>query len=192
MHRLFVAVDMPPAVDDSLIGLCQGVSGAKWADSAPFHLTLRFIGDADDGLLQDILLALAEIEASAFDLALKGVGYFPPRGPAKILWAGVETAPGLMRLRDHVTAALDAIGVEPERRKFAPHITLARFKRGAPAARVAELLSLNALFKSAPFAVTQFHLYSSLLRPDGALHRIEASYPLLGGEADWQAEAESH
>ena len=87
---------------------------------------------------------------------------------------------------------LDGIGVEPERRKFAPHITLARFKRGVPAARVAEFLSLNALFKSAPFVVTQFHLYSSLLRPEGALHRIEASYPLLGGEVDWRAEAENH
>ena len=192
MHRLFIALDMPPAVDDSLIGLCQGVSGAKWADTAPFHLTLHFIGDADDGLLQDIILTLAEIDAPAFDLALKGVGYFPPRGPAKILWAGAEAAPELIRLRDQVSAVLDGIGVEPERRKFAPHITLARFKRGVPAARVAEFLSLNALFKSAPFVVTQFHLYSSLLRPEGALHRIEASYPLLGGEVDWRAEAENH
>ena len=192
MHRLFIALDMPPTVDDSLIGLCQGVSGAKWADSAPFHLTLHFIGDADDGLLQDIILALAESEAPAFDRALKGVGYFPPRGTAKILWAGGESTPGLMRLRDQVTAALDAIGVEPARRKFAPHVTLARFKRAAPTARVTEFLALNALFKSAPFAVAQFHLYSSLLRPEGALHRIEASYSLLGGETDCQAEAESH
>ena len=192
MHRLFVALDMPPQVNDRLIGLCQGVSGAKWADSAPFHLTLRFIGDTDDGLLQDIQFALAEIAAPAFDLALKGVGFFPPRGPAKILWAGIEEAPPLHRLRDQVVAALDALGLEPERRKFSPHITLARFKRGAAASRVAEFLALNALLKSAPFPVTQFHLYSSLLRPEGALHRIEASYPLLGGETDWQAGSESH
>lgn len=192
MHRLFVALDMPPQVNDRLIGLCQGVSGAKWAGSAPFHLTLRYIGDSDDGLLQDIQFALAEIAAPAFDLVLKGVGYFPPRGPAKILWAGIEETPLLHRLRYQVAAALDALGLEPERRKFSPHITLARFKRGVPATRVAKFLSQNALFKSAPFAVTQFHLYSSLLRPEGALHRIEASYPLLGGEADWQAQAESH
>ncbi len=84
MQRLFVAIDMPPAVTQGLTGLCQGVSGAKWADVSHFHLTLRFIGDADDGLLRDLEFALAEIEAPAFDLALKGVGYFPPRGPAKI------------------------------------------------------------------------------------------------------------
>ena len=186
MHRLFVALDMPPAVNDSLIGLCQGVDGANWADSAPFHLTLRFIGDVDDGLLQDIQYALANINAPAFDLALKGVGYFPPRGPAKILWAGIEELPLLLRLRGQVAATLEAIGLEPERRKFAPHITLARFKRGPAAARLGEFLSTHALFRTEPFQVTQFHLYSSRLRPGGALHRIEASYPLLDTAA-WDA-----
>ena len=187
MHRLFIAIDMPPAVNDRLINLCQGVSGAKWADSAPFHLTLRFIGDADDGLLQDIQFALADIEASAFDLALKGVGYFPPRGPAKILWAGIEAEPRLHRLREQVRAALEALGLEPERRKFAPHVTLARFKRGAAAARVADFLSIHALFRTQSFPVTQFHLYSSRLRPEGALHLIESSYPLRGAEELWGA-----
>ncbi len=179
MHRLFIAIDMPPAVNQSLIGLCQGVSGAKWADISHFHLTLRFIGDADDGLMRDIELALAEIEAPAFELALNGVGYFPPRGPAKILWAGIEPEGLPTRLRDQVVAALGVLGLEPERRKFAPHITLARFKRGAAPGQVAEFLSRHALFRTEPFAVNQFHLYSSLLRPDGALHRIEASYPLV-------------
>jgi len=186
MHRLFVALDMPAAVNDSLIALCQGVSGAKWADSAPFHLTLRFIGDADDGLLQEIQYALAEIEAPAFDLALKGVGYFPPRGPAKILWAGIEDAPLLLHLRGQVAATLEAIGLEPERRKFAAHITLARLTRGPAAARVGEFLATHALLRTEPFPITQFHLYSSRLRPGGALHRIEASYPLLGDTA-WDA-----
>ncbi len=187
MHRLFVALDPPPAICDRLTGLCQGVSGAKWADSTHFHLTLRFIGDVDDGLLRDIQYALADIEAAAFDLALKGVGYFPPRGPAKILWAGVEDAPALMQLREQIATAIDRLGLEPERRKFAPHITLARFKRGVPAARVTDFLSDHALFRSEPFPVGEFHLYSSLLRPEGALHRIEASYPLAGGAEDWDA-----
>ena len=85
----------------------------------------------------------------------------------------------LNRLRDQVAAGLTALGLAPEHRKFAPHITLARFKRAAPAVQVAEFLSHHALFQSAPFPVTEFHLYSSRLRPDGALHRIEASYPLF-------------
>ena len=64
-------------------------------------------------------------------------------------------------------------------RKFAPHITLARLKRGPATTRVGEFLATHALFRTEPFPVTQFHLYSSLLRPGGALHRIEASYRLL-------------
>ena len=179
MHRLFVGLEMPPAVNHGLIGLCQGVSDAKWADSAPFHLTLRFIGNVDDGLLQDIQNTLANIETPVFSLALKGVGYFPPRGPAKILWAGIEEAPLLLRLRGQVAATLEAIGLEPERRKFAPHITLARLKSGPATTRVGEFLATHALFRTEPFPVTEFHLYSSRLRPGGALHRIEASYRLL-------------
>ena len=185
MHRLFVALDPPPDICDRLASLCHGVSGAKWADNTHFHLTLRFIGDADDGLLSDIQYALAEIASPGFDLALQGVGYFPPRGPAKVLWAGIETAPALMQLREQIVAALDRLGLEPERRKFAPHFTLARFKRGVPAERVADFLADHALFRSAPFAVGEFHLYSSLLRQEDALHRIEASYPLAGGAEDW-------
>jgi 2'-5' RNA ligase len=187
MHPLFVALDFPAEINQSLAGLCHGVSGAKWADSAHFHLTLRFIGNCDDGLLGDLQYALADIAAPAFNLALKGVGYFPPRGPARVLWAGVEAEPGLMRLRDQVSAAVDALGIEPERRKFAPHITLARFKRGVPPGRLAAFLSDHALFRSAPFTVPEFHLYSSHLRPHGALHRIEASYPLDGGGIGWDA-----
>ena len=179
MQRFFIAIDMPPAISAGLTGLCQGISGAKWADVAHFHLTLRFIGDVDDGLLSDMEFALAEIEAPAFEITLKGVGYFPPRGPAKTLWAGIADKPMLVRLHDQVVAALGALSLESEHRKFVPHITLARFRRGAPPAQVAEFLSRHALFRSEPFAVTEFHLYSSRLRPDGALHRIEASYPLF-------------
>lgn len=185
MQRLFVAIDMPPAIAMRLSGLCRGVSGAKWADISHFHLTLRFIGDADDGLSRDIIFALGEIEAPAFDLALKSVGNFPPRGRAKILWAGIEAEPLLQRLRDQVVAVLAALGLEPERRNFAPHITLARFRQPAPVAAMAEFLSLNALFRTEPFPVRAFHLYSSHLRTDGAQHLIEASYPLLDGAEMW-------
>ena len=85
MQRLFVALDMPPAENDSLSGLCQGVSGAKWAVNAPFHLTLRFIGDADEGLLQNILFALAEIDAPAFD----NNATMEPDSPAAAIKMGV-------------------------------------------------------------------------------------------------------
>ena len=185
MHRLFIALNLPPTICNRLTNLCQGVSGAKWADSSNFHLTLRFIGDVDDILLREVEYALAEITAPSFDLALKGVGYFPPRGPAKVLWAGVETAPALFQLREQIVKALNKLDFKPERRKFSPHITLARFMRGVPETRVTNFLSDHALFYTEPFLISEFHLYSSLLRPEGALHRIEVSYPLSCGMSDW-------
>jgi len=184
MHRLFIALDLPPTICERLTNLCQGVSGANWADSSHFHLTLRFIGDVDDVLLRDIEYTLSEITAPSFNLALKGVGYFPPRAPAKILWVGVEAEPALMQLRKQIVASVNRLDLKPERRKFVPHITLARFKRGVPETQTVNFLSDHALFCTKPFSVSAFHLYSSLLRPEGALHRIEASYSLTCGEDD--------
>ncbi len=179
MTRLFVAIDMPAAINRQLAALCHGVPGAKWVAPEQIHLTLRFIGEADGPALDDIAEALDGFEAEAFSLALKGVGHFPPRHAPKVLWAGVEADDALIRLRDKVEGAIVRLGFAPEARNFAPHVTLARL-RDAPIGRVSEYLAEHALFQTAPFAVSEFQLYSSRLSSNGAIHSIEASYPLLG------------
>ena len=91
MHRLFVAIDTPENIRAQLEALLSGVPGARWVTSDQLHLTLRFVGEVDGPTFRDIADALGGVEEEAFELALKGVGHFPPRGKAKILWAG-ETA----------------------------------------------------------------------------------------------------
>ncbi len=179
MPRLFVAIDPAAPVRDALARLCHGVPGAKWVAPEQFHLTLRFIGEVEAGLLDEIAEALGDVEAPAFRLALDGVGHFPPRGAPRVLWAGVNdgTAPG--RLHDRIEARLRQLGVAPDRRGFAPHVTLARLKQ-APLARVRDYLALHGAFATQDFPVTEFHLYSSHLGAAGAVHRVEASYPLDG------------
>jgi len=178
MPRLFVAIDLPAPVKERLTELCYGLPGAKWMPPEQLHLTLRFIGEVDGGLYREIRSALAEIATPPFTMGLKGLGCFPPRKQPRVLWVGIHPiAEPLLRLRNRLESTLVRLGLEPEHRKFAPHITLARL-RETPLPRLANFLAGNGLFAAAPFPVKEFHLYSSVLSPKGAIHTVEESYPL--------------
>jgi len=177
MYRLFTAIDLPADIVAQLQSICYGLPGAKWVQAEQMHLTLRFIGEVDGGMLRDIKEALAEIKAPAFFLEVKGLGFFPPRKTPRVLWAGVEPVQEAGGLRNRIENVLVRMGLEPEGRKYSPHITLARL-HDAPLARVSRFLAGNGLFSAGPFPVSEFHLYSSQLTPKGAFHAIESSYPL--------------
>jgi 2'-5' RNA ligase len=180
MYRLFIAIDFPDAIREGLSSLCYGLPGAKWVDMAQIHLTLRFVGEVDGGVFRDITSVLGNVEAEKFSLQIKGVGCFPPRKAPRVLWAGVEKSELMLGLKKKVDSQLMRVGIEPEKRKFSPHITLARFRQKPPITRVADFLAGNGLFVLPEFSVSEFHLYSSKLTPKGAIHQIEASYPLKG------------
>lgn len=177
MHRLFAAIDLPESVQDELVAFCCGMPGARWVPVEQLHLTLRFIGEVDGGLFREIREAFADVDGGAFDVQVKGFGYFPPRRQPRVLWAGIEPAHEVTALRNRIERALASLGVEPEKRKFAPHITLARL-HDTPLVRVTNFLAGNGLYSSSTFTVSEFHLYSSVLTSKGAIHEIEASYPL--------------
>lgn len=192
MIRLFVAIALPSHAIDALAALCDGVPGARWVRDDQFHLTLRFIGEVDRAAFEDIVHALGEVEADAFELALAGVGHYPPRGAPRVLWAGVRPNPALALLQSRIESALGRADVPPETRNFSAHITLARLNH-APIERVQAYLVHHSLFAEPPFRVEAFHLYSSRLSREGSIYSIEASYPLRGGydfDLDWDDEDE--
>ncbi len=178
--RLFVAIELPADVRDGLSRLCADVPGARWVEPEQMHLTLRFIGEVDGLVQREVAAALECVRAQPFTLSLAGVGHFPPRGVPRVLWAGVERSDALAALHERVERALVRAGVEPERRRFAPHVTLARL-RGTPTRAVGSFLVAHGLYRSPPFAVDAFHLFSSKLTAKRAIHRIEETFPL--GEA---------
>jgi 2'-5' RNA ligase len=181
MYRLFVSVELPDDVKHALARLSGDVPGARWLEPDELHLTVRFIGEVDGLVYQDVLAALDEVRVAPFELTLRGVGHFPPRGEPRVLWAGLERSEGLRVLHDRVESALVRAGVEAERRKFAPHVTIARLRNTPPRA-VGSFIALNGLFRTDPFPVREFHLYSSNLSAKRAVHRCEASYALAIGE----------
>lgn len=181
--RLFVAIDPPADTREQLVALCCGLPDARWVQPEQLHLTLCFIGEVDGSTFLDIREALAEIQPSAFVLRLRGVGFFPPRGLPRVVWAGVDSCEPLMVLQRKITTRLFQLGVTLENRKFSPHITLARLQH-TPASKVGKYLAINGLFSSDPFAVDRFVLYSSILGKKGASHVVEQVYPLWPTEAD--------
>ena len=175
--RLFVAIDPPQPIRDHLAMLCCGLPGARWTPPEQFHLTLSFIGEVDGSTFLDIREALADVTVPQFSLQLQGVGFFPPRGQPRVIWAGVEKSEPLHLLQRKITTRLFHLGLELENRKFIPHTTLARLQQ-TPAGKVGKYLQENGLFRSRPFTVAQFALYSSVLGRSGASHLIEQRYPL--------------
>ena len=182
MFRLFVAIDLPDSIKQQLIRFSGGVPGAHWLEPSQLHITLKFIGQVDGGVARDVVETLHEVEADSFELTLKGVGHFPPRKKPEQIWVGIKQSDQLIILHNRIESALARLGLPREGRKFAPHATLANLK-GTKDNRVAAFLAEYNLYESEPFPVNEFCLFSSVLSSQGALHEIEATYPLnLHGE----------
>lgn len=173
MLRLFVAIFPPDDEQAGLTRFCGGVPGARWTAEENIHLTLRFIGEVDEGQAEDIDEALATVSAQPFSLMIKGVGAFDDR----LLWAGIADGEPVVALRRKVESALRRAGLPPDGRRFAPHLTIARMKR-PDMARVGEFLMAHSLYQGEPFLVDGFSLVSSVLGGEQALYREEARYPL--------------
>lgn len=179
MYRLFVAIDLPEEVKRGVADISGGLPGARWVPGNQLHLTLRFIGEVDAALIQEIKAALAGVKAGPFPLALRGIGHFPPGRHPRVLWVGLEGSGPLLELQQEVELALIGAGIPPEERSFSPHITLARL-RETPADKVLALEERQREFATPAFPVGEFYLYSSILTRDGAIHTREATYPLSG------------
>ncbi len=178
MIRLFVAIDPADNVAERLKSICLGLPGARWVPAKQMHLTLCFIGEVEGNIFRDIREALAGVQENVFNLQLDGVGCFPPRGKPRIIWARVAASPDLLRLQKKIESVLVRnVGLASEKKKYAPHITLARLSN-TPTTRVGHFLEEYSLFLSQPFTVKHFTLYSSFLGKKGATHVVEESYSL--------------
>jgi 2'-5' RNA ligase len=176
MHRLFVAIRPPAPVRARLLGLMGGVAGARWQSDEQLHLTLRFIGEVDRHLAHDVDAALSGVHHPAFEIALNGLGAFERRGEPVALWAGLAPQDPLHALHKKVDQALVRVGVEPDRRAYLPHITIARLPRGA--GPVGSLVEQSGGAASPPFEVEEFCLYESRLAPDGPVYTVAERYVL--------------
>jgi 2'-5' RNA ligase len=176
MHRLFVAIRPPEPVRDLLIDAMDDSPDFRWQDDEQLHLTLRFVGEVERPLANDLADALGRVRAQPFALSIAGVGRFEQRNSGA-LWAAVEPKAPVAALAAKIERVCVAVGLEPERRAFHPHITLARWK-GRRTREVEHYLARNAGLASDPFPVDGFILFESRLSRHGAHYEEVGRYPL--------------
>ncbi len=175
--RLFVGLTLPSPIRQSLEALGSGLPGARWVDPSNLHMTLRFIGEVDGPAAEDLNAELVSVRAPGFDLAFDGLGSFGSGHKVRAVWVAAVPSPALLHLHDKIESAVVRAGFEPEHRKFTPHVTLARLKKGSPR-RVGEYLEARGGFSTAPFPVAALTLFRSHLSQAGAQYEEVASYPL--------------
>lgn len=176
MPRLFTGIKIPSSVCDQLSMLQFGLFGARWIAPEDFHITLRFIGDVDEALANDLADGFAQISAAPFSLQLKSVGVFGSDRP-RMVWAGVIPSQALKDLHSSHEITAQRLGLKAEGRKFIPHVTLARFKAGQ-AGDIGNYLIDHSQFQSIEFEVTSFELYSARASKGGGPYITEESYEL--------------
>ncbi|HMB01700.1 MAG TPA: RNA 2',3'-cyclic phosphodiesterase [Spirochaetota bacterium] len=177
MIRSFIGISLPEEICDYITDMYTDLNGAQWTTRKNLHLTLRFMGEVNNSVHQEIISALNKVNGTSMQLQLSGTGIFPPGSEPKVLWLGIKPNQQLTALREKIDKTLSDIKIEPREKRFIPHITIARLKN-INKNELKTFLHLNGSVSSQPFPVNTFHLYSSELLPEGPVYTVEQDYPL--------------
>ena len=182
---LFVGIDPPHTIKVLLLSAMGGISGARWQRADQLHLTLRFIGEVDRHTAADVAAALSGVHHPEVTMSLSGTDVFGKAGRPDTLWVGVTPEEPVKVLHNKVDQCLARVGLEPEKRQYKPHITIARFgaRSGARTGTLNGFLEQSGGLSSPPFTVTDFCLYESRLTQEGPSYTILERYPLV--DNDW-------
>lgn len=187
--RVFVAVDLAIRVVENLVLLQEDLNGpisdlegsVRWIEAANIHLTLKFLGDADPGLVIRLreVLREAACSVSLFDLETVGTGCFPDEKRPRVLWAGTgEGLDELNGLRAAVLKGTQSLGIADDKRPYQAHVTLGRVKTFDDRIDVSGVL---APFEQTSFGRSQIKdllLMESRLDPKGATYHVIERFPL--------------
>lgn len=175
MIRLFVALPCPPDLENAVIEAQHGIEGMRWVPPENLHCTLRFIGEVERPVAEDIATALEGMSGAAPTVRLAGVGVFD-HGQSGAVWARVAPKEPLEALHRKIDRAIVRCELKAESRAFIPHITLGRWSRGA--VENTRWADRWAGLESAPVRIPEFHLYESVLGSNGPTYHPRVSVRL--------------
>ncbi len=182
--RLFFALPLPPSIQAELAALRSDVGKARWAREHQLHVTLRFIGEVDEETATRVIERV-ETRCTGWSvqmLRVRGVGIFGGLRRARVLWAALEDGDRLRAIALDLETSVREVGLPPDERAFAAHITLARITRANPDA-LERFLRQHAGFETAPFEVSEVILYRSVIGRDGAVHEPLRRFELTRGRS---------
>ena len=193
--RLFIALDIDEAVRERIARFVEGVSGlaadARWMRPESLHVTLKFIGEQPEPVVDQIKQALSNVSASTAEIQFRGYGFFPTARSARVFWVGIEAGPQLATLAAAIDDKTAALGIPKEDRAFSPHLTLARGAGASGSARrhntdgpnrafqgLQEKLSVLPKPEFGTMTARKFFLYQSQLSPKGSKYTKLAAFDL--------------
>lgn len=176
MPRLFTGFKVPEGVTSALSAMRGGLPGARWAVPDDYHITLRFIGDIDRRTARDLEDALADVRCGPLTITVTGLDSFGGAKPHSV-YASVAPDRALNELQQEHERAARRVGLPPDKRKFTPHVTLARL-RAASVLDVADFLSTRGGFRPITFRPDSFELFSAREQTGGGPYVVEAAYPI--------------
>jgi RNA 2',3'-cyclic 3'-phosphodiesterase len=187
MKRVFIAIDISPEARAKVSEYIERLkrSGRDlrvgWEKPEKLHLTLNFLGDVDDHQLAGIEQAVKTVASqfAGFRSRIYGNGRFPPKGDPRILWLGLTDDGTLSKVAHALGREMAKIGFEPEKRKFHPHLTIARLREPRRSTALAAAHTNNK-FQGVDFEVKELVLYESRLHPGGSVYSRLAAFPLRG------------
>lgn len=179
--RLFVAIELPDYAKEELGKLQEkllkaGLDGLKWVSPDSLHITLKFLGYTELVKVEAISekLDFLSRQFNPFDIGFKGLGVFPALSRAQVLWVGLTGELGrLQMLAGEVEESMIKLGFQPEKRRFTPHLTLARARQQiTPDVQrsIASVVSSMSFSPSVLVRVASISLMSSQLSYGGATY----------------------
>jgi len=186
--RLFVALEIPPAVRENLAALIRDLRAIapqlKWVRAENLHITLKFIGEVADTKLEAIRQALGTVRSGApVTLDFRGLGFFPNEKHPRVFWADMEASTNLKGLATDIDRAMEKLGIPREQRPFSPHLTLARFQPPGLPEQLHSAVRENEVRDFGTLRTTQFHLIESKLKPSGAEYTTLESFAFVAAGA---------
>jgi 2'-5' RNA ligase len=199
--RLFIALDIAEAIRERIARFVDGVQGfvtdARWVKPESLHVTLKFIGEQPDPVVEKIRLALRTVSGEATDIQFRGYGFFPTAKSARVFWIGIEAGSPLAALAQTIDGKMESLGIPKEDRAFSPHLTLARRSGGSGSPRwrgedrpnrsfqrLQEKLASLPTPEFGTMTPREFFLYQSQLSPKGSkytkLEQFALKEPYVG------------
>jgi 2'-5' RNA ligase len=176
--RAFIAVDLDPGLKTTIQDLIRKLEASRadvrWTRPGGFHLTLKFLGEVDDGQAVRVKKILEDIAGrhKAFSLRLEGTGAFPGERNPRVLWVGVAADPELAAIQDDLERELELESFAREERAFKPHLTLGRVKSRDRLEKATLELERHRQDNFGGMTVRKLALFESRLRPEGAEYSI--------------------
>ncbi len=176
--RLFLALPIPKTERDKLARLQGGLGRGRMVHVDDFHITLAFLGNGTSPLVDELVVALEGLHLTLPPIKLSGPGVFG-RDQPRAVWLGVSPGGPLEALHKKLVRHAVSVGFDVPKRKYIPHLTLARFSPSSTSvARLDGLFGNSGASDFEPFQPHAMILYQSMLGREAPVYDELYSVPV--------------